>query len=64
LASLATDARDLVLIVGPEGGIDPAELDLLYRAGAVGAKLGDGILRTSTAGPAAIAVLSAKLGRW
>jgi 16S rRNA (uracil1498-N3)-methyltransferase len=57
-------ARDLVLVVGPEGGISPGECDLLYGAGAVGARLGSGILRTSTAGPAAIAVLSAKLGRW
>ena len=56
--------RDILLVVGPEGGIAPAELDLLYGAGATGAKLGTGILRTSTAGPAAIAVLSAKLGRW
>jgi 16S rRNA (uracil1498-N3)-methyltransferase len=56
--------RSVVLIVGPEGGISPAEFELLYAAGAVGVRLGDGILRTSTAGPAAIAVLSAKLGRW
>jgi 16S rRNA (uracil1498-N3)-methyltransferase len=55
---------DIVVVVGPEGGISPAEFDLLYSAGAVGARLGPGILRTSTAGPAAIAVLSAKLGRW
>jgi 16S rRNA (uracil1498-N3)-methyltransferase len=64
LPQIATDARDLVIVVGPEGGITPAELDLLYGAGARGARLGDGILRTSTAGPAALAVLSAKLGRW
>ena len=56
--------RSIVLVVGPEGGISPAEFELLYSAGAVGARLGPGILRTSTAGPAAIAVLSAKLGRW
>jgi 16S rRNA (uracil1498-N3)-methyltransferase len=56
--------RSIVLVVGPEGGISPAEFELLYAAGAVGARLGDGVLRTSTAGPAAIAVLSAKLGRW
>ena len=55
---------DIVLVVGPEGGISPAEFELLYTAGAVGARLGESILRTSTAGPAAIAVLSAKLGRW
>jgi 16S rRNA (uracil1498-N3)-methyltransferase len=56
--------RDVVLVVGPEGGIAPHELELLYGAGATGARLGDTILRTSTAGPAAIAVLNAKLGRW
>jgi 16S rRNA (uracil1498-N3)-methyltransferase len=64
LPSLTLDDRDIVLVVGPEGGIAPAEFDLLSAAGAVGARVGDGILRTSTAGPAAIAVLSAKLGRW
>ncbi len=64
LTAIQPDDRDIVLVVGPEGGIAPAEFDLLYEAGAVGARLGDGILRTSTAGPAAIAVLSAKLGRW
>jgi 16S rRNA (uracil1498-N3)-methyltransferase len=58
------DARDIVLVVGPEGGISPGELDVLYAAGATGARLGSTILRTSTAGPAAIAVLNAKLGRW
>jgi 16S rRNA (uracil1498-N3)-methyltransferase len=64
LTGLALDEHDIVLIVGPEGGISPAEIALLREAGAVGARLGTGILRTSTAGPAAIAVLSAKLGRW
>lgn len=63
-ASADAPARDLVVVVGPEGGISPQELDLLYRAGAQGVRLGSTILRTSTAGPAAIAVLSAKLGRW
>jgi 16S rRNA (uracil1498-N3)-methyltransferase len=64
LSAVVFDNRDIVLVVGPEGGIAPAELELMYGAGATGARLGDGILRTSTAGPAAIAVLSAKLGRW
>jgi 16S rRNA (uracil1498-N3)-methyltransferase len=64
LTEIEPDERDIVLVVGPEGGISPAEFELLYAAGAVGARLGNSILRTSTAGPAAIAVLSAKLGRW
>ena len=64
ISGASDGARDIVIVVGPEGGISPAELELLYGAGARGARLGGGILRTSTAGPAAIAVLSAKLGRW
>ena len=58
------EADDYVLVVGPEGGIAPHELDALVAAGASLVRLGDGVLRTSTAGPAAIAVLSAKLHRW
>ena len=64
LASLTPDDRDVVLVVGPEGGIAPSELSRLTAAGAELVRLGDTVLRTSTAGPAAIAVLNAKLGRW
>jgi 16S rRNA (uracil1498-N3)-methyltransferase len=58
------EEHDLTLVVGPEGGIAPHELDTLVAAGATLVRLGGEVLRTSTAGPAAIAVLSAKLGRW
>jgi 16S rRNA (uracil1498-N3)-methyltransferase len=64
LTELEFDERDVVLVVGPEGGVSPSELDLLRSAGATVVRLGTTVLRTSTAGPAAIAVLSAKLGRW
>ncbi|CAN5158771.1 16S rRNA (uracil(1498)-N(3))-methyltransferase [soil metagenome] len=66
LSALPADpaSRDVVLVVGPEGGISAAELSRLEAAGAVPVRLGDTILRTSTAGPAAIAVLNAQLGRW
>ena len=64
LTALEPDERDLVVVVGPEGGIAPHELDALVAAGATLVRLGDRVLRTSTAGPAAIAVLSAKLSRW
>jgi 16S rRNA (uracil1498-N3)-methyltransferase len=64
LSALVPDDRDLVLVVGPEGGIAPEELEKLTAAGAERVLLGDTVLRTSTAGPAAIAVLSAALGRW
>jgi 16S rRNA (uracil1498-N3)-methyltransferase len=55
---------DIVLVVGPEGGIAAEELAALTAAGARAVRLGDTVLRTSTAGPAALAVVSAALGRW
>lgn len=59
-----TDVAEIVLVVGPEGGIDGSEFDRLVAAGAVRVRLGDTVLRTSTAGPAALAVLQTRLGRW
>ncbi|WJL95672.1 16S rRNA (uracil(1498)-N(3))-methyltransferase [Microbacterium sp. ET2] len=64
LSALAASDRDLLLVVGPEGGITPEELTLLHGAGATLRRLGDSVLRTSTAGPAAIALVSGALGRW
>lgn len=57
-------AERIVLVVGPEGGIAPAELGALAATGARTVRLGPEVLRSSTAGPAALAVLSAALGRW
>lgn len=58
------DLDEIALVVGPEGGIDGSELDRLEAAGAIRVRLGDSVLRTSTAGPAALAILQAGLGRW
>ncbi|MFI5895509.1 16S rRNA (uracil(1498)-N(3))-methyltransferase [Actinoplanes sp. NPDC051513] len=55
---------EIVLVIGPEGGIDDAERASFEAAGAVAVRLGSEVLRTSTAGVAALAVLSARLGRW
>ncbi|MFC7878292.1 16S rRNA (uracil(1498)-N(3))-methyltransferase [Isoptericola sp. NPDC057391] len=58
------EAPALLVVVGPEGGISDAEVAALEEAGAVTARLGPHVLRTSTAGPVAVALLSERLGRW
>ncbi|MET9292709.1 16S rRNA (uracil(1498)-N(3))-methyltransferase [Streptomyces sp. NPDC003077] len=55
---------DIVLVVGPEGGVSPEELDLFAGAGAKPYRLGSSVLRTSTAGTAAVALLLGRTGRW
>lgn len=55
---------EIVIVVGPEGGLTDAELDRFTAAGAAPLRLGSPVLRTSTAGPAALAALSVRLGRW
>jgi 16S rRNA (uracil1498-N3)-methyltransferase len=57
------DAGDVVIVVGPEGGVSPEELGVLESAGAIPVRLGRTVLRSSSAGPAALAVLSAR-ERW
>ena len=64
LTEVELDAERITLVVGPEGGVSPRELDVLGTAGAVAVRLGPEVLRTSTAGPAALAVLNGRLGRW
>jgi 16S rRNA (uracil1498-N3)-methyltransferase len=55
---------DIVVVVGPEGGVTEEELQRFAEAGAAPALLGPTVLRTSTAGVAAAAVLLAATGRW
>lgn len=56
--------REVLLVVGPEGGISDRELERLVGAGAVPVRLGPHVLRTSTAGPVAAALVAQRLGRW
>jgi 16S rRNA (uracil1498-N3)-methyltransferase len=66
--SLATapvpDSGEIVVIVGPEGGVAPAESAELAGAGAVAAHLGPTVLRTSSAGLVAASILLSRCGRW
>jgi 16S rRNA (uracil1498-N3)-methyltransferase len=55
---------EVLLVVGPEGGIHSRELAALTSAGATAVRLGASVLRTSTAGAAAAAVVSARTARW
>jgi 16S rRNA (uracil1498-N3)-methyltransferase len=64
LTEVSLDGERITLVVGPEGGIAPREFEVLVAAGAARVRLGSEVLRTSTAGPAALAVLNARLGRW
>ncbi len=66
LSTLEWRAKDqpVWLIVGPEGGISGEEVEALVAAGAVAVRLGPHVLRTSSAGPAALAALAAVRGAW
>ncbi|GAB2989865.1 16S rRNA (uracil(1498)-N(3))-methyltransferase [Nocardioides montaniterrae] len=65
MADLAVpDAGEILLVVGPEGGLTEDEVALFVRAGAVSSRLGAEVLRTSTAGVVAVAALLARTPRW
>jgi 16S rRNA (uracil1498-N3)-methyltransferase len=55
---------EIVVVVGPEGGLTDDEITALTAAGGRAARLGPTVLRTSTAGAAAAAVLLSRTGRW
>ncbi|WP_330232364.1 16S rRNA (uracil(1498)-N(3))-methyltransferase [Nocardia sp. NBC_00508] len=58
------DAAEIILVVGPEGGLDDAELTALVDAGADVTLLGPTVLRTSTAAAVALGALGALTPRW
>ncbi|ROO83642.1 16S rRNA (uracil1498-N3)-methyltransferase [Actinocorallia herbida] len=64
LSRVPLGAPEIVLVVGPEGGISPEELTAFTASGARPVLLGPTVLRTSTAGVAAAAVLLSRTGRW
>ncbi|PPK69122.1 16S rRNA (uracil(1498)-N(3))-methyltransferase [Actinokineospora auranticolor] len=65
LAELALpESGDLVLVVGPEGGVAPEEIQALEQAGGRAVRLGPTVLRTSTAAAVALGALGALTARW
>jgi 16S rRNA (uracil1498-N3)-methyltransferase len=67
LASIAATAPadgEIMLIVGPEGGLSAAESAELAGAGALPVRLGPTVLRGSTAGAVAAALVLSACGRW
>jgi 16S rRNA (uracil1498-N3)-methyltransferase len=64
LADLPVPGRgEIVVVVGPEGGITDEELAAFAAVGAEPVRMGSSVLRTSTAGVAATAALLART-RW
>jgi 16S rRNA (uracil1498-N3)-methyltransferase len=57
-------AGQLLIVVGPEGGVDPGELDALAAAGAGSATLGPTVLRAATAATVALGAIGARTERW
>jgi 16S rRNA (uracil1498-N3)-methyltransferase len=55
---------DIVIVIGPEGGIEDVELRTFTDAGARAVHLGPSVLRTSTAGVVAAGVVLSQTGRW
>jgi len=65
LADVPVPGRgEIVIVVGPEGGITEAELEAFSAVGAEPLRLGSSVLRSSTAGVAAAAALLARTPRW
>jgi 16S rRNA (uracil1498-N3)-methyltransferase len=63
-AAAVPEAGDVVLVIGPEGGISAEELAAFEAAGATSYRLGPSVLRTSTAGAVGAGVLLARTARW
>ncbi|TIC84852.1 16S rRNA (uracil(1498)-N(3))-methyltransferase [Nocardioides sp. GY 10113] len=65
LAAIAEPSvGEILLVVGPEGGLTEDEVARFVAAGAVSCRLGSEVLRTSTAGVAAAAALLSRTARW
>ena len=55
---------EIIIVIGPEGGISDSELAVLEGAGAHIVGLGPEVFRSAHAGGAALSAVSALIGRW
>jgi 16S rRNA (uracil1498-N3)-methyltransferase len=58
-----TDVASVAVVVGPEGGLTDDEVAALSAAGGIAVRLGSTVLRSSSAGAAALAVIYSRT-RW
>ena len=61
LRGLSEIPQRIAIVIGPEGGFADSEAELLDQAGAIRVSLGKTILRTETAGMAALAMVMYEL---
>jgi 16S rRNA (uracil1498-N3)-methyltransferase len=64
LSEVDLGATEYSMVVGPEGGIAKPEIEQLTASGFVAYRLGESVMRTSTAGPAAISAIKTLRGLW
>ncbi len=58
------EVQEVLLVVGPEGGLDETEVEKLIEAGAIAVMLGPTVLRTSTAAAVALGAIGVLTERW
>ena len=64
VTSKFADMSEIIIVIGPEGGISESELELLQSVGAHIVGLGPEVFRSAHAGGAALSAVSALIGRW
>ncbi len=64
MLGLGLGLGEIVLVIGPEGSLTDGELAAFHEAGATVRRLGDSVLRTSSAGAVAAAVVLSRTARW
>jgi 16S rRNA (uracil1498-N3)-methyltransferase len=64
VTSKFAEMSEIIIVIGPEGGISESELELLQSVGAHVVGLGPEVFRSAHAGGAALSAVSALIGRW